>query len=162
MSQLLGGATGSTDVLVRPDDTAHLAARWSRNDWLVVQSDVTGNPTYRTQWWPRQQLFGDAVADVGPFDTGASWWEAPDLTKGGKYRFGFSGITRDLYGSPLGGVTVKLFRASDDTKQDQIVSTAGGIYFVSSPFYPDAHYLVFYKAGFPDVFGTSVNTKIGA
>lgn len=89
-------------------------------------------------------------------------WEGYDLTGGAMYRFAISGVTRDVNGSPLGGVTVKMFRTSTDEMVGSVVSDPLGNYFVTSPYYPDTHYIVMYKAGFPDVFGTTVNTLIGA
>ena len=67
------------------------------------------------------------------------------------------GVTKDSAGAPLGSVTVQLFRTSDDTFQTEVVSTAAGNYVL----YPDVagpFYIVAYKAGSPDVAGTTVNT----
>ena len=111
------------------------------------------------------------MAQRGQLDaSGDEWcqaitWETPELIEpkggGSNSRFGVQGVTRDVWNAPLGGVLVKLFRTSDDLKVDQIVSDPDGNYLVSTPYYPDAHYIVEYKVGSPDVFGTSVNTLIG-
>jgi hypothetical protein len=117
---------------------------------------------FETPWWPRGSSL-DATGDemleaVNPIGS-----EAVEPANGGtNSRFGVQGITLDVWGAPLGGVMVKLFRTSDDLKVDQIVSDSFGNYLVSTPYYPDAHYLVMYKVAVPDVFGSSVNTLIGA
>jgi hypothetical protein len=77
-------------------------------------------------------------------------------------RYGIQGVTLDALGNPLGYVKVKCFRTSDDTKTDETTSDAYGNFMVSTPFYPDSHYLVQYKATSPDVFGSSLNTLVGA
>lgn len=73
--------------------------------------------------------------------------------------FGVSGVTKDSTGAVLGNCTVKLFQTADDVMVAQTVSDASGNYTVmlgysSFLFY----YLVVYKAGSPDVAGTTVNT----
>jgi hypothetical protein len=119
-----------------------------------------GSLGYYSPWWPRPGFIGDLAVDVGLIE--ATWFELPEITRGTNTRYGIAGVTRDVYGSALGGVLVKLFLLSTDVKVDQIVSDPLGNFLVSTPFYPDDHYLVEYKAGSPDVFGSSVNTLIGA
>jgi hypothetical protein len=67
-----------------------------------------------------------------------------------------SGVTKDSTGAPLAGVTVDLFDTRTDVKLDSEVSDGSGAYVfnvTSGPFY-----IVAYKAGEPDVAGTTVNT----
>jgi len=70
-----------------------------------------------------------------------------------------TGVTRDNTGAALGGCTVSLFITGADVEINKIISDASGNYsFVqpgSGPFY-----VVAYKAGSPDVAGTTVNTLI--
>jgi hypothetical protein len=72
-----------------------------------------------------------------------------------------TGITKDSAGAALGGCTVHLFRTADDMEVDQRVSDGSGNYSLicagSGTFY-----VVAYKAGGPDVAGTTVNTLIGS
>ena len=72
-----------------------------------------------------------------------------------------SGITKDSVGSVLGGCVVKLYRTVDDALVGTTMSdvTTGEYKFYASPY--AAHYLVAYKAGSPDVAGTTVNTLVG-
>lgn len=68
-----------------------------------------------------------------------------------------TGITRDSAGNPLGTCVVQCFRTADDYFIAQTTSDSSGAFAVvatgTGPFY-----LVAYKAGSPDVAGTTVNT----
>ena len=70
-----------------------------------------------------------------------------------------SGVSRDATGVALAGCTVRLFRTSDNSLVGTTVSDGSGnwiFYGVSGgPFY-----IVEYKSGAPDVFGTSPNTQV--
>ena len=72
-----------------------------------------------------------------------------------------SGVTRDSVGNPLGGCKVELFCSGSDIYVGDTVSDGSGNYsfqvLKSGPFY-----LVAYKAGSPDVAGTTVNTILPA
>lgn len=73
-----------------------------------------------------------------------------------------SGVTRDSTGAVLGGCVVQLFRTSDDAIiAEQVSDGSTGAYsfpiLVGGPFY-----VVAYKAGTPDLAGTTVNTLTGA
>lgn len=153
---------GNAPFVITPDDNRLLPA-WNTQDTAVggIGVDATGNADFRSPWWPRSTLLGDDVVDVGMLE--ADWFEPPETTRGMNTRFGFVGVTRDVYGSILGGCVVKAFRTTTDEKTDQQVSdVTTGAFLVSTPYYPDAHYLVSYKAGSPDVQGSTVNTLIGA
>jgi len=72
-----------------------------------------------------------------------------------------TGVTRNSAGAALGGVTVDMFVSATDMFVTTTVSDGSGNYsiqvLVSGPFY-----LVAYKAGSPDVAGTTVNTLVGS
>jgi Carboxypeptidase regulatory-like domain len=108
-------------------------------------------------WWPS----ASGLIDVGALDD--AWgvqpysWGIYYPVSGANGRFAISGVTRDLSGAPLSGVAVKLFRSTDDSLQASVVSDANGYYLATTP-YADGHYLVTYKAGPPDVYGTTANT----
>lgn len=74
--------------------------------------------------------------------------------------FTVSGVTRDSTGAPIGGCAVELFLSDGDTKVDAVVSNGAGAFVFAATAGP--YYLVAYKAGVPDVAGTSVNTLAGA
>jgi hypothetical protein len=71
------------------------------------------------------------------------------------------GITKDSTGAALGSCDVHLFRTIDDVEVDQVVSDASGNYEFRSASLSTAYYVVAYKAGAPDVSGTTVNTLAG-
>lgn len=118
--------------------------------------------TYASPWWPGSGFIGERGIDVAIIDPTCKPYESSDITKGRNTRYGVQGVTRDAYGSPLGGCTMKLFRTSDDTLVSSTISDPVGNYLLSTPYYPDAHYVVMYKTGSPDVTGASVNTLIPA
>lgn len=166
MSQLLGGAD-AYEVTVCPNDMRGLANHYRQ---VNVELQPVGElPDYRSPWWPGT---GNATAgDAGDVNPIASYWyEQPDTTRGSAYIFGFTGVTRDVYGSPVSGVTVKLYltNAVGNQPADQAiftaVSDANGNYAVYSSFGGAQHYLVMYKAAgaLPyDTFATTSNQLLG-
>ena len=76
--------------------------------------------------------------------------------------FTISGQTKDSTGAILGGCHVDLFRTSSDLLQEETTSNSDGYYFFKSPYRTVTYYCVAYKAGSPDVAGTTVNTLTGA
>ena len=75
-----------------------------------------------------------------------------------------SGVTKDSTGAILGSCNVQLF----ETITDQYISdttsdaTTGAYTFRNVSPMSRAYYIVAYKAGSPDVAGTTVNTLVGA
>lgn len=119
--------------------------------------------TFVTEYWPGSGFIGDRGVDVAVMNSDQKWYEYPEITKGMNSRFGIAGVTRDQYGSAIVSCTVKLFKTSNDSLVSQIVSDATtGAYLLSTPYYPDTHYVVAYKAGSPDIAGATVNTLIGS
>jgi len=74
---------------------------------------------------------------------------------------GITGITRDKNGVALGNCIVDAFRNWDNQFIASTISDGGGNFTVN-PISSGPYYLVAYKAGSPDVAGTSVNTLIAA
>lgn len=68
------------------------------------------------------------------------------------------GVSRDAVGAPLGFCVVKVFRTVDDILVAATASDAGGNW-TAYPNQAGPFYFVEYKAGGPDVFGTSPNTN---
>jgi hypothetical protein len=71
-----------------------------------------------------------------------------------------TGVSKDSSGSVLAGCTVMAFRTADNVFLGQTISDGNGNYDFRLPSL-DAAYLVLYKAGAPDVAGTTVNTLVG-
>jgi hypothetical protein len=76
---------------------------------------------------------------------------------GARVNFRLSGVTRNNQGIPVDAVTVELFLTSTDTLQLRTVSNAAGE-FAFDVMPPGLYYIVAYKAGSPDIAGTTVNT----
>jgi hypothetical protein len=128
---------------------------------LPVRHDA-GFVGFYSDYWPGNRGFvGDLGADVGLI---LPVWRKllRRITAGAASRVGFVGITRDQYGAPVGSCVVQLFRTSDDLFIMEITSDASGNFLLQSWYSPDTHYIVAYKAGSPDIFGTTVNTLVGA
>jgi hypothetical protein len=68
------------------------------------------------------------------------------------------GVSRDSTGVSLGSCTVKIFRTADDVCVASTVSDGSGNW-TAYPNQEGPYYFVEYKAGSPDVFGTSPNTN---
>jgi len=74
--------------------------------------------------------------------------------------FTITGVTRDATGAALGSCTVRLFNTATNGLEQTVISDASGNYaFVVDK--TQAYYTVEYKAGAPDVRGTSNNTLAG-
>jgi hypothetical protein len=69
-------------------------------------------------------------------------------------------VTKDSDGNPLASVAVVLFRTADNSVAAQGVSDAGGNYRLDASS-EIQHRADAYKAGSPDVAGSTVNTLVG-
>ena len=116
---------------------------------------------YRSPWWPKAGGFvGDYATDV-PLIRNGYGFEDFEPVGGMSSRLAFLGTTRDQYGSALASCTCIVYRTGTREFVSETVSDNNGTYFAST-WYTDAHFIVFYKAGGPDVFGCTVNTLIGS
>lgn len=79
---------------------------------------------------------------------------------GGNGTIGFSGVTRDLRNSPVGGVTVRLFRSADSQLAAVGVSRNDGSYNIATPYAGEEHFLVCHKSGSPEIAGASIATLV--
>src|SRR6266699_564799 len=75
------------------------------------------------------------------------------------YGYTFSIVTQDAVGNVLPNCGIKLYRTVDDSVAAQGVSDGSGNYSVGASNALN-HYFVIYKAGSPDVFGTTLNTLV--
>jgi hypothetical protein len=73
------------------------------------------------------------------------------------------GVTRDSSSNPLASCTVSLYRTDTSAQIASVVSDGSGNYKFQFPVTGATNfYIVAYKAGSPDVSGTTVNTLVGA
>lgn len=71
------------------------------------------------------------------------------------------GVTKDSGGLILANCIVTLYQTADDKPVDKTLSDANGYYEFRSASLATAYYVVAYKAGVPDVAGTTINTLVG-
>ena len=76
--------------------------------------------------------------------------------------FAISGITKSSAGAVLGNCSLELFETATNRFMEAAVSNGDGVYFFKSPLRTKNYYVVAYKAGSPDVAGTTVNTLVGS
>jgi hypothetical protein len=72
------------------------------------------------------------------------------------------GVTKDSGGVALGGCSVKLYQTVGDVYIDSTLSDGAGNYEFRTASLSTAYYVVAYKAGAPDLAGTTVNTIVGS
>ncbi len=165
MSNFIGAAAGNQGHLFLNVVDIRIAPMWWRYETSVeiARSDTTGVDavaSYATPFWPGAGFVGDSgnVAVQAEY----SQWAPYEPISGDSSAFGFTGVTRDQWGTPVGGCTVKLYRTSDDLLLGTVVSDPLGNFLLSTAYYPDAHYLVAHKTGSPDIDGVTPNTLIGS
>lgn len=166
MTQFLGTTSGSDGGIPFRADDVRLWPEWADADTLGMNEVPVGQAFYmegwKNAWWPRGQCLDASGNEM----LESLWYDRPEMSNGMNSRLGITGITYDKFGTPVGGVTCKLFRTTGDlykdVKIDETTSNSVGGYVLSTPFFPDQHYIVFYKAGSPDIYGSSPNTLIGS
>ena len=105
---------------------------------------------------PRGMAFGRLLGSYGiPTQWGGFGNDTPNTLT-------ISGVTKDSTGAVLGGCKVHLFTTDLDTLVAQITSDpTTGVYSFTGVGMGRNYYVVAYKAGSPDVAGTTVNTLTG-
>jgi len=101
--------------------------------------------------WPNSR--GDGLVS-----SAITWGRINSGFGGGQQQKKIIGITRDQGGAVLGNCTVHGFVTEKDVFVGQMVSDSGGYFEFCSQYPATNHYLVAYKAGSPDIAGTTVNT----
>jgi hypothetical protein len=165
MSGLVGTVNGGVALMIKDERLApNYQAIHRQRDRISERHSATGNAPvgYTSDFWPGNGGFGgDQATDVAV--NRAVWSRGlARLAHGVASRVGFVGVTRDQYGAPLGGVTCSLFKTDTRAWIMDIVSDANGNFLLQSVYSPDTHFIVFYKAGSPEVFGTTRQALVGA
>lgn len=136
----------------------------SAEDEYHLRSTKNYNTTYPwTCLWPSSKICsGDMSVPLGMFnDTSESSgvYEHTMLGHSGKRRHYFiRGTCKDALSNVLGGAVVQGFRTSDDLFVGQTACDDRGVYELGTIYTSDAHYLVAYYPGSPDLAGSTVNT----
>lgn len=169
MTQFVNGSFGlPVTVLARNDYSICDQQYFPRWRYTIPANPNTGDlrnahnaadwASYSTRWWPRSGPIVGGWTGSGEdvFQSKPGQWMPPRIERGANGRLAFVGYTRDQYGSPLGGCTVRCYRASTEELVSKVTSDANGLYFATSP-YNDAHFLVIHNpAG--DQAGATKNT----
>ena len=106
---------------------------------------------------------------IGRFHPTGLWKGTPGYGGGTNFKskkftgsFVITGITRDSVGAALGNCVVHLFQAGTDIEVAETTSDGSGNFSFSIGNNAGFFYIVAYKAGAPDLSGTTVNTLIAA
>ena len=115
-----------------------------------------------TAQYPRmrmpQRVIRGRFLPVAKWATGAPSYRSPKFYGS----FSISGTTRDSAGTALGSCEVHLFETGTDIEIAQTNSDGAGAFTFVIGNNAGYFYIVAYKAGSPDVAGTSVNTLTAA
>jgi hypothetical protein len=162
VSRLIGTLSSLGTLLQADEETllGQVQKVWA--DWTPYDRAAYFNTTdYFSEYFPAgvSGLLGDVSLDVGVYNPLP--WGAFEIVGGATSALGIIGITRDQYGTPVGACVVQLFLTSTDALVIEGTSDANGNFLLTTPF-TGTHYIVAYKAASPDIFGTTVNTLVGA
>lgn len=120
--------------------------------------DATKFRPFAKSAWGHRATFRGAQGVAN--DTGGQVGTVVYRSPGVRANTSIIGVTRDSAGSPIGPCAVNLFNAADVLVRAIPTDASGNFTFEqpgSGPFY-----IVAYKAGSPDIAGTTVNTLIAA
>lgn len=165
MSSLVGGALPV--FVLRHDDVLHADEYFFGNEDIYTPAKLADTCHdydnegigFSTPWWPASGnlMGGSGGVPENVYIAQPARWSEPWTSLGSNGRFGFVGYTRNQYGSPLAGCTVRCFRTSSNELTAKVESDGNGFYQATTP-YADAHYLVIHKSGSPEVAGASIST----
>jgi hypothetical protein len=154
------GAQGFSNALMPTDDRVqHKHWRW--------QSTTGENPI--DLWapgvlWSASRMMGGGAGWGGPFlddfDGLRERAEVQIEQTGGQQAYVLVGTTRDSNGNSLANCIVMGYVTSTDQFVGQVTSDASGYFSLPTQYGAVNHYLVAYKAGSPDVAGTSSNQLV--
>lgn len=153
--------SGSTGVLQGTDE--RLMPEYHR--WFTARRAHA--PWSDGLLWPSARMMcgdiGTPLTLMGVDAAFDSCWAMPtEEQSGNQVMKKIVGTTRDASGNPLATCIVKGYLTSNDQFLRQLTSDANGYFEFCSEFTGVNHYLVAYKAGAPDVEGTTVNTLVPA
>lgn len=157
MSIFLGQATGF-NVLLESTDCDAVGKLFA---WDFIGGAVCTRPWDDGMLWGKSRMGADNSAGMlFNVDNQSSGRYEPDVVDvfGGQQMLKLRGVTRDSTGAPLGSCIVQGFVTATDAYVGQCTSDSGGYYELPTSHAGAQHYIVAYRAGSPDVAGTSVNT----
>ena len=143
------------------DDTHIWTDRWN---WERRGPEATVNRNPWTSCWPRSQFgSGDPATPMGVlgqcYESGGNSFETPHAGYGTQSIKFILGTCVDNLDAPVANAIVQCFATTTDLLTGEVTANTDGTYAVPTPYVsPAQHYLVAYKAGSPDIAGTTVNT----
>jgi hypothetical protein len=159
MSGMLGAGTGpQASTMLQISSEQGWLPNFQWNGWSFQPLE----PWRDGLLWPYSKMSGmDANSFIGLDSVSTTRWgvERGNDSAGGQQQKKLIGVTRDNTGAVLGSCVIQGIRTSDDAFDNQMTSDSAG-YFEFCCKFTTAYYLVAYKAGSPDVAGTTVNTLI--
>jgi len=167
MSNLLGtnmGQIGQTGILVATDERAW--PKWHR--WNSEPLDgIQLVPWLPGVLWSGSGFAGQAGGGTfgAFFDDSSGYhsvWDVDLIAGGGQQAKMLIGTTRDSTGVPLANAKVSAYVTSTNQFVGSVTSDTGGYFALPTQYGGVAHYLVAFKAGSPDIAGTSDNNLIPA
>lgn len=110
--------------------------------------------------WPRSRMIGEgAVAGEALAPQPPAWWGVMPDEGGNQSMPAIRGFALDSVGDPVEGATIQGFVTSTDLHVGrETTSKVDGAYELRTTYPLTNHYIVAYKAGSPDIAGTTVNT----
>lgn len=143
--------------------------RWHRPNWNYERRGPAAHRD-RYGWhdlWPGSQMMnGDPGSPMTTFGncagSGGEYFEATTVPNSGTQSTKFiKGTCLDGSGNPVAGATIKGYVAATDVFVGSVQSRLDGSYDLGTAnLASTAHYVTAYKAGSPDIAGTSVNTLL--
>ena len=120
---------------------------------------------YHTLWSPSAMMSGDRSAGycLQSLDIVDGGWDQPiqRAARGGSQLKYIIGTCYDSVGGTVSGATVQGFVTATDTFVRETTADSNGRYELGTEYPATNHYLVAYRAGSPDIAGTTVNTLQG-
>lgn len=161
MSDLIGGALPANIIARKDRRLVPLYQNFRIHRDRISDRDLpTSYPGgFCNDYWPGNRGMIGEAATVAE----AVWSrQVARLAWGVSSRLGFVGITRDANGNILPGVTCSLFLTATKAWIMDVVSGADGAFLLQTFYSPDTHFIVFWKAGSPNVFDATDQTLMGA
>lgn len=143
------------------DETARARANWNYNRRGPV---ATLNPNPWVHLWPRgASMSGDPSSPMdclGSGQEGGNYFEPPSCIGNGTQTTRFiKGTCVDASDVAVASAIVQGFITATDVFVGEVTANTDGTYTLPTATVAGvAHYLVAYKAGSPDIAGTTVNT----
>lgn len=164
--------TGGLDAMQPRNQCAQLDAlswfvRSGRRDmsyWRRGDTQFGARMRYYTLWPRTMALCGDVTMPMdlfgqcGESSLSGRWSPVQRASRGNGATKFIRGVCKDSGGNTVSGAVVQGFLTATDTFVNETACDSFGNYELGTPYPGVAHYLVAYRAGSPDIAGTTVNT----